>query len=271
MNENDVITHMEYLTLTDDEILEQANQKKALIIKEFDKIAQDDATVDRYSLIKEEFKYIRLNIENKFQVEGKVKIEYGITEDNDLGIVSLPNIVNMTMFKSLYSNSDSFLINDVVQEIFNKYKGKLSVVYIDSKENYLKEFFNNYVKSIQSIFELLMYCVDDTIEFKKIGNVVEISTLNTVDNSLKYKARELNSFELFKQGEDFRPKKYMSLQEIIDTKPLKLDYSFLVKLMNDDLFKQLNETFDSQYQDDASIQSKREQIINELYEKMKLM
>lgn len=268
---NDVITYVEYLAITDEEIMAQSNNKRKLILKEFKDVVNNDSTRTIHSLIKEEFKYIRLNIEDKFIVEGKLKIEYGITQDdNDLGVVSVPNVLNMTMFKSIYSGSDVLMVSDVIQEIFDKYKAKRCYVYSDTKENYLKEFLNAYVKNIQNVFEMLMYCVDDTIEFKKFGNIVQIKTYNTVDNSLKYQARELVSKELFNSIDELKPKKYLSIQELIDLKPIDIDYKEVVELENNNLLDKIKESFDEQYDNDPTMVEKRQQIIDELYEKMKL-
>lgn len=220
------------------------------------------------ALIKSEFKYIRLNIDNRYQLEGKVKIDYMLYK-NQFVVPNQPNPKTDIMFKSIYNNIDTLNIKDVLKEIYTNIKGKTLIsTYKDTNENILQDFADAYIKNIDEIFDMSLALYDDTIDIKKVGNIIQVKTYNTVDND-RHEARELVSYII---DETSPVIKFKTTKEIIENKLLDFDYSQEAVKYNDTILKKLHECYDNLQKVEPNVYTEefRNIIVNQLYENEKI-
>lgn len=261
---------MIFMTATNEELISSISRHRINIEKDIREVLKEHTEYTIDELTKSEFKYIRLNIEDMFIVEGKLKVEYIIFDNNNLAVASMPNALDFITFKSLYSDTDSFLFKDIIQEIYQRYYESKKYRYTDTKENYLKEYMDMYSDKIQKILETLILCDEDTIEIKKIGDITQVKLINTVDKERREIPRVLDSYETFKTIKDLKPYRYRTIQELIKTKPFDIDYFDLIDEQNKKLKSDIESTFDTLYKNDKELYKHKDEICNNLYEKTKI-
>lgn len=221
-------------------------------------------------LVYMQFKYIRLNIENLFIIEGKIPVDYALDKDGTVGIVNLPDVQKLALFKSIYSDDDSYTITDIIKEIYEKYKNSKKYRYNDIKENYLKDFLTAYIKNFQSIFDRTVLCYDDTINFKKIGTFIDVTLSNKKDSD-RHESSQLESVELFTNINDMNCFKYTTIPKFYKERPLSnVDYEELKRTYNEKILSELIESFDKEVINNPELKNRKDEIINQIYEKTKI-
>lgn len=217
----------------DDELQSSQYKKQKYLIDKFTKsIKEYFPSSTLQDITNNEFKYFKINIENLFEINGYVKIQTALNNNNEV-LVSDVDIINQIRFKSFKFNI-SVNIFDICSEIgsiINKNAPTNRTImsqYLDTKDKYMDKFIEAMTDYLPSIFNLYAYTHFDTIHIKKTGNLIQTQGLNTNKNIIELE--ELESKQL--KNEIIRPQFFIDIREFIVNDEMFSDKATLIEEYN---------------------------------------